>query len=119
MKSLKKITVLLFVAVLLMAAGCAKKDEPEPIVGGWSEVEDGTITEELQQKFDKAIEGLTGVGYVPLELLETQIVAGTNYKFLCDATPVYQDAETKKAIVTIYEDLEGNLSILDIEDVEE
>ena len=119
MKSFKKITVLLFVAMLLLAAGCAKKDEPEEILGGWSDVEDGTITEELQQKFDKAMEGLTGVGYVPLELLETQIVSGTNYKFLCDATTVSQTPETKKVIVTIYEDLQGNLSILDIEDAEE
>ena len=91
----------------------------EALDGGWEAAQDGTITKELQELFDRAVEGLTGVDYTPIELLETQIVAGTNYKFLCESRVVAPDAETKQAIVTVYEDLEGNVSIIDISDTKE
>ena len=118
MKKLKKtLFVFIAIAMLLTAVGCSSKKD-EPVVGGWQTVEDGTITEELQELFDDAMKELDGVGYKPLRLLETQVVAGTNYRFLCDATVIYPDAETKQAIVTIYKDLEGNVSILEIEDAE-
>ncbi len=91
----------------------------EGLDGGWEAAQDGTITDELQELFDRAAEGLTGVDYTPIELLETQIVAGTNYKFLCESRVTAPDAETKQVIVTVYEDLEGNVSITDISDAEE
>ena len=91
----------------------------EGLDGGWEAAQDGTITKELQELFDRAVEGLTGVDYTPIELLETQIVAGTNYKFLCESRVVAPDAETKQAIVTVYEDLDGNVSVTDISDTEE
>jgi len=96
-----------------------EKEEGEEgnMLGGWQKAEDGTITEELQEIFDKAVEGLTGVGYTPVELLETQLVSGMNYRFLCDAVTVVPNAETRQAIVTVYCDLNGNCSILDIQDV--
>ena len=95
-----------------------QEEQKEGLVGGWTEAEDGTITEELQALFDKAMEGLVGVDYVPVKLLATQVVAGTNYKFLCEGTTVVPDGETKQYIVTIYEDLEGNAQILEIEEAE-
>ncbi len=61
---------------------------------------------------------LTGVNYVPVALLGTQIVAGTNYSILCRSTVVYPGAETTYAIVYIYEDLERQASILHIQDLE-
>ena len=91
----------------------------EVLDGGWEAVEDGTITDELQELFGRAVEGLVGVEYTPIELLETQIVAGTNYKFLCESRVVAPDAETKQVIVTVYEDLDGNVSVTDISDAEE
>ena len=119
MKELKKLlTVLSVVLLVLTVSACNAGKEDVEIVGGWETVEDGTITPELQELFNKAIEELDGVDYTPIKLLETQVVAGTNYKFLCDATVTSPDAETTQAIVTIYEDLQGNVEILDIQDAE-
>ena len=60
------------------------------------------------------MEGFTGVGYVPVALLSTQLVAGMNYRYLCEATTVVPDAETSYAIVTVYQDLEGNAEVTEI-----
>lgn len=87
------------------------------LVGGWTQPASPAITKEAQAAFDEAMEGFTGVGYKPVELLGTQVVAGTNYRFLCDAQVVYPGAEPYQAMVTIYEDLDGNASILDITDL--
>ncbi len=97
----------------------AAEENKEEIVGGWEEAQDGAITEDLQALFDKAMEGMTGVDYVPVKLLATQVVAGTNYKFLCEGTTVVPDGETKMYIVTIYEDLQGGVSVLEIEETSE
>lgn len=119
MKKIKKVLTALSVVLLVMTvSACNANKKEEEIVGGWETAEDGTITPELQELFDKAMEELEGVDYTPIKLLETQVVAGTNYKFLCDATVVYPDAETTQAIVTIYEDLQGNVEILEIQDAE-
>ncbi len=111
-------------ALAVGTAGCvqavhAEEKKESAAVGGWEEAQDGTITEDLQELFDKAMEGLVGVDYSPIELLEKQIVSGTNYRFLCESRVVYPGAAVRKAVVTIYEDLEGNVSILDIEAEEE
>ena len=82
--------------------------------GGWRKREDMNLSEEDTSIFDKAMEGFVGVNYSPIAVLSTQVVAGTNYAYLCEATPVVQDPESYYAIVTIYEDLSGNAEISDI-----
>lgn len=120
----KVLTAGMALALALGTIGCGQaapaqgKEEEAPIAGGWQAAEDGTITEELQALFDKAMEKMVGVDYTPVELLETQIVAGTNYKFLCESQVVAPDAPVQMAVVTIYEDLEGNAEVLDIEMME-
>ena len=97
------------------------KEEPvqtAEAAGTWAPAEDGTMTDEMMDIFEKAMEGMTGVEYTPIELLETQLVSGMNYRFLCDAVTVVPGAESRKTIVTIYRDLNGNCSILDITDAE-
>ena len=119
MKEFKKaLTVFGIVLIVLATTACSIAKEKETD-GGWETAEDGEITTELQELFDKAMEELEGVNYTPVKLLETQVVSGTNYKFLCDATVVSPDAETKQMIVTIYQDLQGNVEILDIQDAEQ
>ena len=88
----------------------------EELVGGWQKAESPELTDEAKAAFEKATEGLLGVGYKPVALLGTQVVAGTNYRILCEATVVYPGAETHEVVMTIYEDLDGNASILSIED---
>ncbi len=65
--------------------------------------------------YDKAMEGLTGVDYVQKLYIGSQVVAGTNYYFLCKATVVYPGSKPYWTIVSVYEDLEGNCTINDIE----
>ena len=87
--------------------------------GAPEEPQSGEITAELQEVFDKAMEGYDGAKLEPVELLSTQVVAGVNYRFLCNETILVPGAEPKEVIVTIYQDLEGNCSITDVEDKEE
>ena len=69
--------------------------------------------------FDKALEGLLGAEYEAIELVATQVVAGTNYKFLAKGTKTTNPITTGTYYVTIYKDLEDNVSLLDIQTIEE
>ncbi len=102
-------------AVIAMLAGTAAQADNKEILGGWTEAQETEITPEIQEIFDEAADKLIGVDYEAIELLETQIVNGTNYKFLAESRVVYPGAEKKTVIVTVYRDLAGNVSVLDIE----
>ncbi len=92
----------------------AGEETTQEILGGFTPAEDGELTEELKEIFDKATEGLVGVSYKPIKLLETQLVSGMNYKFLAESQVVAPGAEAKQAVVTVYRSLSGEVSILDI-----
>ena len=91
-------------------------DYKEDAVGSWQEAESPAMTEEATAAFNKATEGFVGVDYVPVALLSTQTVAGTNYRILCEATTVYPGAEMHYAVVNVYESLEGNANIISATD---
>ncbi len=91
--------------------------EPE-LVGGWSYTSSPDMTQEAQGAFDKAMEGLVGVDYTPVALLGTQVVAGTNYCILCQATVVSPEAQPYYTLVYIYEALDGSGEVLTITDLE-
>ena len=109
----KKFAVLL--ALCLMMVGVAAAEEK---VGGWTPAADPSITDEVMAVFEKGTEGLTGVDYVPVAYLGSQVVAGTNHCFLCQATVVYPDAEPGYALMYLYEDLQGNVSVMNIADLD-
>ena len=130
----KLLTLLLTLLMVFTLVGCnsTKEEEPvvvdtpqinepvqEEIVGGFISVEDGTLTDELKAIFNKALDGLTGATYEPVELIATQVVAGTNYKFLANGTKTTNPVTKGTYYVTVYEDLNGNVSLLDIETIEE
>ena len=113
------------VLVLALGLACAVAEEVKPTpglggaaVGGWTPAEDPTVTEERQAVFDKGLEGLLGVGYTPVAYLGSQVVAGTNHAFLCQATVVVPDAKPVWVIVYLYENLEGDVSILNIAEMD-
>ena len=87
------------------------------LAGGWSAAEDFTVTEDQKAVFDKAMEEPVGVNYTPIACLGTQVVAGTNYCFLTQATVVVPDATPSYKLVFIYRDLEGNASVMNIADL--
>lgn len=89
--------------------------QTDSIAGGWNKAESPEITPKIETICQKAFEGMTGVSYTPVALLSTQIVAGTNYRILFRATPVVPNAEEVYAIGCIYEDLNGNIALEDIQ----
>ncbi len=86
------------------------------LVGGWNETESPIVTKEAKAALEKATEGLTGEKYVPVALLASQVVSGTNYCILCEVSTISPDAEAAYMIVYVYEDLKGNSSITETVD---
>lgn len=127
------LSLLLTVLIALTLVGCNSNDqttvgndsqliEPsnqEEILGGYVEVEDGTLTDELNDIFDTALEGLIGANYKAVKLISTQVVSGTNYKFLAEGTKTTNPITSGTYYVTIYQDLQGNVELLNIETIEE
>ena len=93
----------------------AEKREPV-LLGGWAPAEDPTVTEEVETLLEKATFELLGVTYKPVAYLGSQVVAGTNHAILCQAQVVSPDARPYFVIVYVYEDLHGNVSLLNIAD---
>ena len=125
---MRKLIAMLMALMMLFGIGaaCAEGEKPAEenpalggaVVGGWAAAEVTEITSDELVVFDKAVEGLMGVKYEPVLLLGTQVVAGTNYAFLCKGTVVYPDALPYWYILYVYEDLQGNAKLLDIVNLE-
>jgi hypothetical protein len=73
--------------------------------GGWTAYST-TISSDAKKAFDEALKNLAGVHYTPLAVA-SQLVAGMNYRFLCDAQVVYPDAPHYAALIQIYKPLDG------------
>ena len=73
---------------------------------------------EAKAAFDKATECLAGATYEPIAYLGKQIVAGTNYSFLCRMTPSYSGCKGKFVVVVIYQNLEGNAEVTNVSDID-
>ena len=71
------------------------------------------LPDDAQKAFEEAISGFVGVGYTPIALLGTQVVAGLNYKLLCYGTMVTKDPVTSWYVLDIYQDPQGSCSITD------
>ena len=76
-----------------------------------------TILGAKQAVLDKALEGFVGSKVEPAALLATQVVAGTNYCFLCRVTPVVPNAQSAWCLVYVYHALDGSARILEFQDV--
>ncbi len=74
------------------------------LVGGYTQQRE--LTEEDMAVFNAATHGMVGVRYTP-ESVATQVVAGTNYRFVCSATTVTREPETYKAEVVVFKPLPG------------
>lgn len=92
-------------------------EDNDPIIDdgeiSWEINEDqpADISEEMQAIFDKATADFTGSDIKPIALLGTQVVAGTNYAFLCVGKTVTAEPVTNMQVVTIYVDPDGNAEI--------
>ena len=93
----------------------------ENLAGGWSVPEDAAgsaIPDDAKAAFDKAVGNYTGAEIVPLALLGNQIVAGTNYTFICKSTLTTEEPVTCIQVITVYADLEDNAEITGISTID-
>lgn len=127
MKNLTKIIALvlaLLIAVPAFASCDKKNEEPEipdgPLAGGWtaSDKAADTLTADEKAIFDKALEDLVGADHVAKTVLGTQVVAGTNYAFLCSSKPVVPNAVPYWCVATVYKDIAGEVKLLGFEDID-
>lgn len=115
------IAIICCILIVMSLIACNKKtntevntDYTQEVVGGWYDSDSLIITDEINKVFEKAIAEIDGVEYIPVAYLSKQVVAGINHCILCKATPVIPNAKTTYSIVYIYEDLEGNATVIKI-----
>ena len=112
---MKKFVSALLALVLVLSLSSALASEGM-MTGGWEIVpqEGAVLPDDAVAALEKAVEKLDGASYVPVTLMATQVVAGTNYCILCQVTRVVPDAVPSWALVYVYADLEGNAEIMNV-----
>ena len=86
-------------------------------VGGWTPFS-SNLTKDVSEVFEAALKGLDGVSYTPIAFA-TQVVSGTNYRFIANAKAVYPNAPNQAALVDIYKPLDGPAHITEIRIISE
>ena len=114
---MKKIMIVLLTLLVVMSTATRQASADEPLAGGWTPAADYTVTEDLQAIFDKGMEMLLGVDYVPLAYLGSQVVAGTNHVFLVKGTVVVPNAPVSYGLAYFYQDLQGNVTLMTLADL--
>ncbi|EGR0488388.1 hypothetical protein EFU50_07940 [Vibrio cholerae] len=82
------------------------------MLGGWGLFHE--LSNEDKAAFASGIEGFVGVSYKPVAVA-TQVVAGCNYAFFCNAEMVYPGSQPYPAMVHMFKDLEGKVGITHIQ----
>ena len=109
---MKKILCAVLAMLLISSVAFAET----PMMGGWTPSASPEITEENKALFEKGMEKLLGVNYIPVAYLGSQVVAGMNHCFLAQATVVAPDAQPTYKLVFLYEKLDGTIEVLSIVD---
>lgn len=90
----------------------------ENVLGGWQLTDTGkpgTLgSEEAQSSFEKALSEIVGVTYNPIQLLASQLVAGTNYIALARGRVSDAEGTLGLYVISWYADLEGNSTVNEI-----
>ena len=117
---MKKLFAWLALSILLLTLSAFPALAEDSMAGGWSiYTETPTeIPDEALNALNTALDGLVGCTYEPIALLATQIVAGTNYCFLCETTAVVPNAQPSYALVYVFDGLNGEHEILRVQDIE-
>ncbi len=93
-------------------------EEDAPMDGAWEKAESPVITDKIKGLVEKANSVLAGAQYEAVALIGTQVVAGKNYRLLCKVTATVPDAKSYYALITLWEDPQGNVSITDTVETE-
>ena len=94
------------------------EDEAAELAGGWTILtgQKAQLPEEVQEAFDKAMEGFVGSNVTPVAFIAQQVVAGMNYMILCECETVTQNPEVSYQMVVIYRNLDGDAEISGMKD---
>lgn len=108
-----KTTIKAILCAMLLAAalcGCGAKPggaaegDGTTLAGGYSKPR--TPDADEKALFESLTDGLEGVKYKPLNVA-TQVVAGTNYRFVCQGRETARKGRKFDAVITIYKPLPG------------
>ncbi len=94
--------------------------EEEKKVGGWEINTEFNcyLTEEEISRFEKAMDGMVGVSYEPVDILASQVVSGSNYAYLCMSKTVTAEPRSFWSMIVVYEPLDGNPVISRIQEID-
>lgn len=86
----------------------------ETVVGGYTKQR--RLSDEEKLLFESVAQEVAGVKYTPMNV-STQVVAGTNYRFLCKGKSPERGGEKFYAVITIHKPLpqQGEPRIISIE----
>ena len=76
-------------------------------------IEEADLPDEVEEGFEKATKDLLGVDYKPIMYVGKQIVHGTNYYVICQATAVYPGAQPN-AVMFAFNVSENGVRIVSI-----
>lgn len=111
-RKMKKRMMIGMAAAMVMAVTPTYAEEAVEMTGTYEAYTEEGMPEDAMEAFEKAMENFEGAdNYTALQLVETQIVAGMNYRILCDVQE-QDDIPAHKQMVTIYKDLDGNCEVL-------
>ena len=119
---MKKMMIWVLAAALLLTCfGCKKADTAneaiEQTVGGWKIAESTAVSDEHRAMLEKALEGMVGASYEPIAYLGSQLVSGLNHCLLCTVTPVVPDAQPHYALVFLYANWNGDVTLMNVADL--
>lgn len=92
------------------------------IDGGWEANTGGTSIDAKEnaaakKAYEKAMDDFAGDSFEVIAYLGSQVVAGTNYCYLCREASDESDPLTSFVLLSVYEDLNGNAEVTDVKDV--
>ena len=97
----------LMIILCLVLVGCEKKEDEEKTVDNSWEFKASGAESMFDENLEKAFEDYTSEKLKPIAILGKQIVAGTNYMFLCEAEKTYK-------VAVVYKDLEGKAQVTQV-----
>ena len=83
-----------------------------PGAGSWEVSDSNAMTDELKKYFDEAVSKIDGYNHTPAALLAKQVVAGTNYCFLCTSTIQANNAAKEMRLAYINVDPSGSATFM-------
>ena len=90
------------------------------LLGGWTVNTEynSMMADNDVARFEKALEGLVGVGYTPVTILATQVVNGTNHAYLAKGTTVTAEPVDGWYVVVVNENSAGEISLVNIKQID-